>query len=189
MSGDASGMSSGASVGPPGVATMATDRSASAWVSRFVGYTLRRSDGSDVRSSPATAAKVTPEPSTTISRQPSRSTNDVSAKVTSLPVTRGCSRRAVKPQTRRIVERPPTPGGNVRPASVSVSIRGAPSTMRVSADRIPAQAVARPASVSLSETLPSPSVSKSSRAWKVGISAWSMTMSRRIRSGSTRTPA
>ena len=37
VSADASGMSSGASVGPPGVATMATDRSASAWLSRFVG--------------------------------------------------------------------------------------------------------------------------------------------------------
>jgi hypothetical protein len=40
----------------------------------------------------------------------------------------------------------------------------------------------------ISGTSPSPSVSKSRRAWKVGISAWSMTTSRRIRPGSTRMP-
>ena len=36
-SGDASAMSKGGSVAPPGVATIETDVSASAWVSRFVG--------------------------------------------------------------------------------------------------------------------------------------------------------
>ena len=35
--GDASAMSNGGSDGPPGVATIETDVSASAWVSRFVG--------------------------------------------------------------------------------------------------------------------------------------------------------
>ena len=107
-----------------------------------------------------------------------------------------CRPRAVrpastaKPHTMRIVDRPPTPAGNVRPASVERrAFDATPSTVSASvgSSAVAGGRRARRRSPS-SETSPSPSVSKSRRAWKVGISAWSMTTSRRIRSGSTRMP-
>ena len=72
-------MSNGASVGPPGVTAIEAALSASAWVSRFVGYAVSRPDVVAERSAPSTPATVTPEASTTISRQPSRSGFEVSA--------------------------------------------------------------------------------------------------------------
>jgi hypothetical protein len=113
--------------------------------------------------------------------------DDVSAYAIRLPAPSGPV-AALNPHTIRIVDSPPTPGGKVRPASVRVSASAVPSTVSASEGSSPSQAVTRPMSVSSSETSPSPSVSKSRRAWKVGISAWSMTTSRRIRSGSTRIP-
>src|SRR6476661_1287249 len=79
--GVASGMSNGASVGPPELTAIVTALSASAWVSRFVGYAVRRPEVVAERSAPSTPATVTPEAWTTISRQPSRSWFDVSAYV------------------------------------------------------------------------------------------------------------
>ncbi len=63
-----------------------------------------------------------PEPTTRISRQPSRSAYEVSANVTLAPLLSGAARSTWKPQTSRIVERPPAPGGNASPASVSVRV-------------------------------------------------------------------
>ena len=51
--GVASGMSKGASVGPPGVTAIVTVLSASAWVSRFVGYAVSRPDVVAERSAPS----------------------------------------------------------------------------------------------------------------------------------------
>ena len=183
-------MSSGGELGPPGVATIATDVSAAPG---SAGSSGRRS-GAPRR--PRSGARRRPP----VERH-RRAVDDDLAPAEPLGerrvgevdrVRRGDRRRErrAKPHTIRIVDRPPTPGGKVRPASVSVerpTRRRRPSAPATA--RAPSQAVTRPASVSSSVTSPSPSVSKSRRAWNVGISAWSMTTSRRIRSGATRMPA
>ena len=57
-------------------AATSTFVSASAWVRRFVGYAVSRCETPSVRRAASpTGARVTPDPDTTISRQPSRSGN------------------------------------------------------------------------------------------------------------------
>ncbi len=88
-----------------------------------------------VRRSPLAAFKVTPDPLETISRQPSRSAYEVSAKSTVAPVARGDASATLKPHTIRIVFSPPTPFGKVSPASSRTSDCGAPSTRQREAGR------------------------------------------------------
>ena len=188
--GEASGISSGARVAPPTVARSASDRSRSGDAIRSCGYRVNRCDTLVCRSSPSSALSVTPEPCATISRHPVRSANDRSTNVMSMArsvivVGSGASNE----QTSRIVERPPTPSGNDNPAAVRRGVRLEPPADSASELASPSQAVMRPASISSSDSDASPSVSKSKRAWNVGISAWSITRSSRIRSGSTRIPA
>ena len=128
---------------------------------------------------------VTPEPSTTISRQPSRSANDAVRERDRAPPRRAApASGAANPQTERIVEQAAGPGREGQPGLGQrerqrfAAERGGPAT-RASVS----QAATRPASVSASESSPSPSVSKPRRAWKAGISAWSMTTSSRIAVG------
>ena len=188
-SASASGMSNGGSVGPAPVSEHR--RGAHRERSREQLRRVTGQPGRDARRGsrpPSAAATDTPEPTTTISRQPSRSAKDPSAKVTVAPVASGVDRSVRYPQTSRIVERPPAPGGNASPASVRLRAVGTSSTRRSRLVRRSSQTVSRAASVSASETRPSPSTSSSSRAWKAGISARSMTTSSRIRSGSIRSP-
>ncbi len=130
-----------------------------------------------------------PDPWLTISRQPIRSGNEVSRNVMAVAAVIGAASGASNSQTSRSVDRPPAPGGNDSPAEVRVSDARAPATSRASAGWSDAQPARRPAAISSSLSSPSPSVSYWRRAWKAGISAWSMTTSSRTRSGSTLIPA
>src|SRR5213078_419110 len=105
---------------------------------------------------PLAGVSVTPEPLTTISRHPSLSGNERSAYSIVLFEVSGTARPAEYSQTDRIVDRPPTPGGNVSPARVTVSARAEPSTDSASDGASAAHAGPRPASASTSETSPSP---------------------------------
>ena len=88
-----------------------------------------------------------------------------------------------KPHTIRIVDQATDTGREGEPGLGQSRALGAPHRRPAPAPAQSSHAVTRPASVSSSDTSPSPSVSKSRRAWKVGISAWSTTTSRRIAVG------
>ena len=128
-------------------------------------------------------------PVTVISRQPIRVGSKRSSNVIAVGAARGAASGDSRVHTRRIVERPPLPGGKVTPASMTRSGAAAPSIVSESASPTDVQPAVSAASSSSSENSPSPSSSRSITAWNVGISAWSMTTSRSTRSGSTRIPA
>ena len=132
---------------------------------------------------------VTPEPTTVISRQPIRDASKPSANAIVELATIGDASGASYVQTLRIVDSPPLPGGNVRPAPVSASRAAVPSTVRLRARPTDTQVDARAAAVSAGDSVPSPSRSKPWLAWNVGISASSMTTSSTTRDGSRRIPA
>ncbi len=134
-------------------------------------------------------AMVTPLPATVISRQPIRAASNPSANSTATGAPSGAANGDSSVHTRRIVDRPPLPGGNEIPASMSRSGAAAPSTVSVRSRPTEVHHSSSAPWSSSSENSPSPSWSRSIVAWKVGISAWSMTTSSRIRSGSTRMPA
>ena len=135
-SGDASAMSNAGSVGPPGVATIATDVSA-----ERLGQQVRRIGGQPGRrvlgSERAVAAGQRHRRARDHDLAPAEPLAEGRVGVVDrVPAAIGpVSTR--KPHTMRIVDRPPTPGGNVRPASVSVSStrRRRPSAPATARDR------------------------------------------------------
>ena len=189
--GVASGMSNGGSVGP---ARRDDDRRppcpSSAWVSRFVGYAVEpagRRRGSQRAAGPGDRHAGTLDhdlaPAEAIGERRS-------AKARRAPAASGASQRRGE-AAHEAHRRQPADAGRERQTGLVERERQWSSVQRQAQRQAPAPRTpsTRPASASSSETSPSPSVSKSRRAWKVGISAWSMTMSSRIRSASTRMPA
>ena len=159
----------------------------SGWLIRSVGYVVSRDVGL-VGGSPL-ASIVTPSPVATISRQPSRSAYEVSSNAIVVRSSMGAASVATYAHSIRIVERPPSPAGKEIAAPEGSSVAAAPSTVNRNPSAWAAQAGSRAASVSWSVTSPSPSASIRWRSSNVGISAMSMTMSRRISSAETAIPA
>ena len=123
-----------------GVTTSATD----AWPAAASGVPAGSSSGVTRRSRPRVPRRRPPparRPSPTPRSRASRAApaNDASANVTLAPSASGAARSTTKPQTWRIVERPPAPGGKASPASVSVSDSATPSTRRSNDGRRPSQ--------------------------------------------------
>ena len=113
-----------------------------------------------------------PSPTTTISRQPARSANVLSLKVTSplMPPATAASRR----QTRRIVGAP-WPDGKKAAAPATVSGTADPATVSDSPVACSAQRAPAATARSASDAVPSPSASTMRSAENVGISARSRT--------------
>ncbi len=160
-------------------------------VGRVARSTVRRRSPS-AGAPPSAAATETPDPTTTISRQPSRSAYDVSANETVVPLVSGVGEvhaEAADLAHRREAAR----ARRERQSSLGQGqgLGSARSPTRRSRDAAEDLAADRPRRHRSPRRRPRrpPSVSRSRRAWKVGISAWSMTTSSRIRSGSMRTPA
>ena len=192
-SGTASGMSRAGSAAPPGVAT---DRD------RGVGQGLRQ----EVRRVGRQAGRDARRPQRrAVDRPRQRHARSLGHDLAPAEAVRerrigevdaragapsGASSDAAKPHTIRIVDRPPTPGGKRQPGLVEGRAprrrrrRSAPG--RAERPRRPVRA--RPRSRRRRRRRRRRCRSRC-RAWKVGISAWSMTTSRRTRSGSTRMPA
>ncbi len=124
-----------------------------------------------------------------ISRQPIRSGYETSSNAIGVDAASGAASGATNEHSRRIVESPPSPAGKLIAADVGSSVAAVPPTeSRRSADWR-AQNGAWAAAASASLTVPSPSVSMCWRSWNVGISAMSITTSRRISFGATVMPA
>ena len=172
--------------GSAGVTAIVADFMLSGSTRRSSGYCVRRREGLVVGNPPDSIA--TPSPLATISRQPIRPGYDTSSNVT-VALSGMVVSGAVNAHSIRIVDSPPRPGGKAIEAAVGVSVEATPSTARRNSAPWAWQAGTAAAAVSVSVTSPSPSRSIFWRSWNAGISAMSMTTSRRISSGATAIPA